>query len=71
MLLIVGIRGVYVFIKLYNVNHPAFANDDGMEGIEGTLVKNYLRAQISWASHSFAGCCFPSFFFFFALKLIY
>lgn len=49
-----------MYIKLYNVAHQAFENDDGTEGIAVTLVKNCLRAQISWPSYSFAGCCFPS-----------
>lgn len=48
-----------MYIKLYNVNHQALENDDRIEGVAVTLVKNCLRAQISWASYSFAGCCFP------------
>lgn len=69
MLLIVGIRGVYVFIKLYNVNHPAFANDDGMEGIEGTLVKKLSESSNLLGFTFFCRVLFPLFFF--ALKLIY
>lgn len=42
-----------MYIKLYNVNHQAFENEDGIEGIAVTLVNNCLRAQISWASYSF------------------